>query len=558
MTYLYPYLLFSVALILAGCSGGSNPEDESFEGKPNSSAIETCYDVQITNAGVTNNKIICTTRENGGYNGLGTARFMRFSISTSATVSINANRVSGLNPADPDIILYRNGGIIDRANSVNFNSEVLTINLTAGNYIAEVNEYSYLQNDEKSQAVFQVQKKSQFNDVVSQTTSPPSTCTTGNDSNVSGIVDFARVNFFGSALNYNDITYPPVQQAVVEVLCNGGVYSTSTTDSNGFYLLNFPNNQNVFVRVKAQMLSAGNWNFSVVDNTTSGQPVYVMDGKVFSANINTTRNLTASVGGWDGLNYTECRAAAPFAILDSVRKAKDKISSIANVSFPALKINWSPDNSSLNDTGTFYNGAEIFLSGRQNVDTDEYDEHVIIHEWAHYFEDKFSRSDSIGGQHGLADVLDIRVAFGEGFGNAFSAIVMDDPFYIDTSGQQQSRGFSINMESNNCINAGWHSECSIQSIIYDLYDVDNEISDSLSMNLAFIYNVIIGEQKNTQALTSIFSFIKPLKDQNPASANAIDALLNGQNINSINNVYGSSQISSNPGQTDQLPIYEVY
>jgi hypothetical protein len=31
--------------------------------------------------------------------------------------------------------------------------------------------------------------------------------------------------------------------------------------------------------------------------------------------------------------------------------------------------------------------------------TDEYDDHVIIHEWGYCFEDKFSRSDSIGGNH---------------------------------------------------------------------------------------------------------------------------------------------------------------
>jgi len=559
MKYLYPYFLFCSVLLLIGCSGGSNPDStiNAFEGEPNSSAIETCYDVQITNASNVNNKIICTTLENSGYNGLGAARFMRFTVNSPATVSIRATRVSGLNPADPDIILYRNGVVMRRANTFNFNSEILTINLSAGNYVAEVNEYSYLENDEKSSLNFQVQQKSQINNV-SQSTSPPSNCATGNDSNVSGNVTFSRVNNSGSALNYNNITYPPVQQAVVEVLCNNGVYSSSTTNSNGDYLLNFPNNENAFVRVKAQMLNAGNWDFSVVDNATSGQPVYVMDGSVFNDNRNIIRNLRAGVGGWDNFNYTETRVAAPFAILDSVRKAKEKILSVASVSFPALKINWSPDNSAANNTGTFYNGSEIFLSGRENVDTDEYDEHVIIHEWAHYFEDKFSRSDSIGGIHGLADILDIRVAFGEGFGNAFSAMVLDDPYYVDTSGLQQSQAFSINMDNNNCINAGWHSECSVQSILYDIYDATNEGGDTLNMNFSFIYNVLIGEQKNTQALTSIFSFIKSLKDQNVANANAIDALLGAQNIDSVSDVYGSSQITSNPGQTNQLPIYEAY
>ena len=54
--------------------------------------------------------------------------------------------------------------------------------------------------------------------------------------------------------------------------------------------------------------------------------------------------------------------------------------------------------------------------------TDEYDDHVVVHEWAHYFEANFSRSDSIGGDHASDNVLDIRLAFGEGFGNAYSAM----------------------------------------------------------------------------------------------------------------------------------------
>ena len=69
-------------------------------------------------------------------------------------------------------------------------------------------------------------------------------------------------------------------------------------------------------------------------------------------------------------------------------------------------------------------------SRERNEDSDEYDRHIIIHEWGHYFEDKLSRADSIGGPHGLSDRLDFRVAFGEGWGNAISAIITDDVFIV--------------------------------------------------------------------------------------------------------------------------------
>jgi len=204
---------------------------------------------------------------------------------------------------------------------------------------------------------------------------------------------------------------------------------------------------------------------------------------------------------------------------------------------------------------SFFDGEEIYLLGAEDNDTDEYDEHVIIHEWGHYFEENFSRSDSIGGAHTSGDILDIRVIFGESFGNALSAMVTDDPLYVDTNGRQQSRGFIINMENNNCLNAGWYSECSIQSILYDIYDSVDDGADVMSMGFLPIYNVLNGPQKNTPALTSVFSFINALKAQNPSAANAIDALTSAQSIDPILDIYGSAQFSNNPGATDQLPIY---
>ena len=72
------------------------------------------------------------------------------------------------------------------------------------------------------------------------------------------------------------------------------------------------------------------------------------------------------------------------------------------------------------------------LSADPTEDTDEFDQHVIAHEFGHYIENSFSRADNIGGAHGRGDKLDIRVAFGEGFGYAFSAIVLGDPVARDS------------------------------------------------------------------------------------------------------------------------------
>ena len=77
---------------------------------------------------------------------------------------------------------------------------------------------------------------------------------------------------------------------------------------------------------------------------------------------------------------------------------------------------WSPENKPSDEwdpatgaiqTTLFLNGeldgfpAGIYVLGWQNVDTDEYDAHVIAHEFQHYLEDALSRSDSPGGSHAI-------------------------------------------------------------------------------------------------------------------------------------------------------------
>ena len=207
---------------------------------------------------------------------------------------------------------------------------------------------------------------------------------------------------------------------------------------------------------------------------------------------------------------------------------------------------------------SYYSEGELYILGHENNDTDEYDGHIVIHEWAHYFEDKLSRSDSIGGSHSGGQRLDMRVAFGEGFGNAFSGIVTDDPFYRDTSGFRQSSGFNFSVDSNFTVNPGWYNESSVESILYDLYDSGDETGlDTVSMGFAPLYEVLVGAQKNTPAFTSIFSFIEALRNENPDEVEAIDVLVSDQQINSSEiDLYGSNE--TNDGSTSSvLPVYKT-
>ena len=299
--------------------------------------------------------------------------------------------------------------------------------------------------------------------------------------------------------------------------------------------------------------SPGTWDFQVVDNTSSGA-LYSMDGSTINSATNITNHNLNAASGWGGSSYTSTRVAAPFAILDSVYTAFQKVLAVnSSTVFPALNINWSINNiATAGDktagqiTTSHYDGTAIYILGAADSDIDEYDSHVVIHEWAHYFENKFSRSDSIGGSHSINNILDIRLAFGEGFANAYSGIASGAPVYRDASGSSQSTGFSIDVSSTSCSQPGWYSECSVQSLLYDFNSL---------INFSAIYNIMIDEQKNTDAVTSIFSFVKYLKDENSSFVNSINTLLTAQNIDSITDIYGDSELSNNPGSNDQLPVH---
>jgi len=395
---------------------------------------------------------------------------------------------------------------------------------------------------------------------------------TATQAQITGTLSFQRVphtSGTGASLDYSNQSYQPARGISIQAwnVATNNLLDSDTTDSAGNYTFCVDSNTvNVKLRARAEMLKSGSpaWNMSVVDNTSSGA-LYVAETNAIA--LQSPINMQVA-SGWDasGNLIDSSRPAAPFAILDSTYDAMQKVlSACAGAAFPTLKFNWSinnvaitPENPAIGHiSSSYFNGTDIYILGMKDSDTDEYDDHVIIHEWGHYFEAFFSRADSIGGQHGLGDKLDIRVAMSEGWGNAWSGIVTDDPIYKDASGTNQATGFYLNVDDNTCAtNKGWYSECSIQAILYDLYDSGSDSGDTVNLGFVPMFAVLSLEQRNTLAMTSVFSFIDPLKQDNPASASAIDTLVGNQNIDAITDIYGDSQVSNDPGiSTSMFPIH---
>ncbi len=367
---------------------------------------------------------------------------------------------------------------------------------------------------------------------------------------LSGTVTYTHVKAGLTGLEYSNPTEKPIRGAAVELRDSSGVVLKSgNTTETGTYSFTAPVNTALRVLVKAALGSTNTPHVKVVDNTGSSA-LYAMTFDITTGAVDLTQSFNAN-SGWDGTAYTGVRAAAPFAILDTIYQAEKLIlGADPAVVFPNLTVNWSKNNkpaagdNSVGDIETsHYVANNLFILGAENLDTDEYDSSVIAHEWSHYFEDKLSRSDSIGGPHGDLDILDPRVAFGEGFGNAFSGMVFNDPIYIDTDSPSQANpGISMNLEADSVLDAdvdgngtvldGFYSESSVQEVVYDLFDSGVSDDDTLSLGFKPIYDVMVGAQKNTPAFTSIFSFLHDLKAANSSLSANITTLAAAENTGS--------------------------
>ena len=385
-----------------------------------------------------------------------------------------------------------------------------------------------------------------------------------------GTITFDRVLFgqrYYRGLDYDNIVVQPSRGVSVQLLdANGTVLRSTQTDTRGHYQVRSPRDTPVQVRVLAQLQNddPAFWDIAVRDNTR-GNAQYVMDGSLLSSGQKNqqTRDLHAA-SGWTGDGYGGSRSAAPFAILDSIYDAVQAISQASPyVILPPLTVYWSEKNIAIKGDakeghiGTSYfsgTGPSIYILGAADNDSDEFDRAVIQHEFGHYIEHQISRSESIGGSHNQNSRLDMRVAFGEAWGNAFAGMVSGDPLYRDSLGAGQALGFTIDVETRGFTNQGWFSEASIQSILYDLYDANNDGIDNIELGFKAMLDVLASDEYlNYDGFSSIYPFITQLKLQQPEQRQQIDALVESFDIYG-KGWYGEGE-TNDGGSAVVLPLY---
>lgn len=383
---------------------------------------------------------------------------------------------------------------------------------------------------------------------------------------ISGKLTFDRVGeTLKKGLDYGSITKLPIAGAAVELIdaTSEDVLSTGVTESDGTYRLPLRGSAtHVKVRAWARSASPG---LLIVDNTTAGRPVYSMVSGAVAAEP-AVMDLHADCG-WDKAQkkYARPRTAGPFAILYVLHAASKRVLGVRpDVSFPTLSVCWSVNNSTTEgkvergEIGTSkYSGSEkcMFILGKEDDDTDEYDWHVMCHEWGHYFQDKNSRDDSVAGDHGDGDILDPRVAFSEGFGNAWAGVMLyPDRVYKDSSGlQQATAGNCFDLQSNDVKNPGWFSEASVQAVMYNTFDPASDLPET-KVDLGSFIDALTSPVKTTRAFTTVFPFVRALQTSNEDKPLSFDTLLDKHGISPITDDYGTGQTDSG-GVEGLLPLY---
>ncbi|RME14832.1 MAG: hypothetical protein D6797_07945 [Bdellovibrio sp.] len=392
---------------------------------------------------------------------------------------------------------------------------------------------------------------------------PPSYCDTiktytGNVTTVSGTATYKPREIINGILSGEVTTPLPIRYAEIEVTdSNGNVAQCGETDANGNFSLQLPMDSQTYT-ISIRSRANNNHYKAQVFDAPERKNLYSLSTQVTTTTSNITGiTLTASATG----NIL----SGAFNILDQVLKANDFLrTQVGACPFsgcqqftvaPNIDIYWEkgfnpatyfdPNPSS---PASFYlmgysclfisggNGTSPSTGDPNNEDTDHFDNSIILHEYGHFLEDVYSKSDSPGGSHGGNRIIDPRLAWGEGWGNFFQAAVRNSPDYIDTFGNTDGTnyGYIFNIPLEDVSTFGCSSspskpgcdlptnngegnfrEFAITRTLWDLFDDATETGDNVNASFPDIWATLTSSTGFLDPLTA-FRSIGLLHERQPA------------------------------------------
>ncbi len=265
----------------------------------------------------------------------------------------------------------------------------------------------------------------------------------------------------------------PIRFAEVQVLdASERIIQCGETDGTGAISVAVPKVAGTYTLKVLSRADNTNFRASVLADTNSMRPYSISAGFSIAA-TDTTKSVALTPA-----NYTATLEGGAFNILDQIYNANNFIRThqtcfggAACSSFtvaPKVRIFWQPGLSPgvyyqsptasisffiANDQASLGMATGIYLMGGVNgdtcVDTDHFDNSVIIHEYGHFLEKSFAYSDSPGGSHNGNSVIDPRLAWSEGWADFLQGAVRNDSHYIDTKGNAScagGTGINVNLD----------------------------------------------------------------------------------------------------------------
>lgn len=305
----------------------------------------------------------------------------------------------------------------------------------------------------------------------------------------------------------------PIRQAEVAVYnSSGSVVQCGTTDESGSISVVVPKASDTYtLRVNAQIYNSTSKIF--VFNNPSDRAVHYISQTFTPDSSKSLGILTAQATG-------DLKGGA-FNILDKVHSANEYLltqTSNCNNTFsyctpftgaPKVSIFWDKgvnpgDYFAAGPISFYYTGhSELYILGGDqgdvdNSDCDHFDNSVIIHEYGHFIEDMFAKTDTPGGSHSGDTILDARLAWGEGWADFFQAAILNNPLYRDTSGNVSGTTtvlFNEDLETPtndipSTLGEGNFREFSITRLLWDAIDAANEPGvDNVQSTFAELWTV---------------------------------------------------------------------
>jgi hypothetical protein len=323
---------------------------------------------------------------------------------------------------------------------------------------------------------------------------------------VSGTAQFQRFDDGSSGLETTSTR--PIRFAEVHILnSSGSIIQAGETDGSGNFYMLIPMTAGTYTLSVNSRADNSSLKVSVLD-TPIAKAYYSLLYEFNLVGSETTKALTVTPAPYNGT-----LEGGAFNILDNVLIANEFLRSEVSgfTTAPKIPIYWKKGLSPYayfgfpnegisffapSSGGVIYRGLYILggIEGSICVDTDHFDNSVILHEYGHYLEDAFSLSSSPGGSHDGNSVIDPRLAWSEGWANFFQATALGRRFYRDTSQNADCSGsadilleFNLELKGGPDVPVSNSNEGIFRelSITRTLFDIVTGSSQNATYNLTF-------------------------------------------------------------------------